>query len=78
MSGRTFVEEVAGRPSGRGKHPSAIHQKEHIMATSVLFMSVSLDGYISTPDDYLGGDDGERLHRWFDRTDAAGKQADAV
>ena len=48
------------------------------MATSVLFMSVSLDGYISTPDDYLGGDDGERLHRWFDRTDAAGEQADVV
>jgi dihydrofolate reductase len=48
------------------------------MVTSVLFMSVSLDGYISTPDDYLGGEDGERLHRWFEKTDTAGGQADAV
>jgi dihydrofolate reductase len=48
------------------------------MVTSVLFMSVSLDGYISTPDDYLGGEDGERLHRWFERTDAAGEPAEGV
>src|SRR5690242_16561879 len=78
ISGCPFVEEVAGRPSGHGTHQSAIHQKEHTMAQSVLFMSVSLDGYISTPDDYLGGDDGERLHRWFERIDAAGEQADDV
>ena len=45
---------------------------------SVLYMSVSLDGYISTPDDYLGGEDGERLHKWFDRTDDAGEQTAAV
>ena len=36
------------------------------MAASVLYMSGSLDGFISTADDYLGGADGERLHRWFD------------
>jgi dihydrofolate reductase len=29
-------------------------------------MSVSLDGYIADPDDFLGGDDGERLHQWAD------------
>ncbi len=45
---------------------------------SVLYMSVSLDGYVSTLDDYLGGEDGERLHRWFERVDAAGAQAPAV
>jgi len=33
---------------------------------SVLDMSVSLDGYIADPDDFLGGDDGERLHKWAD------------
>jgi hypothetical protein len=33
--------------------------------TSVLDMSMSLDGYIADPDDFLGGDDGERLHDWF-------------
>jgi dihydrofolate reductase len=31
----------------------------------VLDMSVSLDGYIADPDDFLGGDDGHRLHNWF-------------
>jgi dihydrofolate reductase len=35
------------------------------MATVVLDISVSLDGYIATPDDRLGGEDGELLHRWF-------------
>jgi dihydrofolate reductase len=34
------------------------------VSTSVLDMSMSLDGYISDPDDFLGGDDGERLHHW--------------
>jgi len=35
------------------------------VSTSVLFMSVSVDGYIADPDDFLGGDDGHRLHNWF-------------
>ena len=35
------------------------------MSISVLFMSVSVDGYIADPDDFLGGDDGHRLHNWF-------------
>lgn len=48
------------------------------MSASVLYMSVSLDGYISTTDDYLGGENGERLHRWFDRIDDAGDQAEQV
>ncbi len=36
------------------------------MSTSVLDMSMSLDGYIADDNDYLGGDDGERLHAWAD------------
>ena len=35
------------------------------MAASVLYMSMSLDGYIADPNDFLGGDDGNRLHEWF-------------
>lgn len=27
-------------------------------------MSVSLDGYVADENDFLGGEDGERLHRW--------------
>jgi dihydrofolate reductase len=36
------------------------------VSISVLDMSVSLDGYVADPDDFLGGDDGERLHKWAD------------
>ncbi len=35
------------------------------MAASVLYMSMSLDGYIADPNDGLGGDKGIRLHEWF-------------
>jgi dihydrofolate reductase len=35
------------------------------VSASVLDMSMSLDGYIADPTDFLGGDDGERLHDWF-------------
>ena len=35
------------------------------MSVSVLYMSMSLDGYIADPNDQLGGDDGNRLHHWF-------------
>jgi dihydrofolate reductase len=35
------------------------------VSVSVLYMSMSLDGYIADPDDQLGGDDGNRLHEWF-------------
>jgi dihydrofolate reductase len=38
------------------------------VAASVLYMSMSLDGYIADPDDRLGGDDGNRLHGWFEFT----------
>jgi dihydrofolate reductase len=34
------------------------------MSVSVLDMSMSLDGYIADTNDYLGGDDGHRLHNW--------------
>lgn len=35
------------------------------MSRSVLYMSVSVDGYIAAPDDFLGGPEGHRLHEWF-------------
>ncbi len=35
------------------------------MSKSVLYMSMSLDGYIADSNDGLGGDDGNRLHEWF-------------
>ncbi len=40
--------------------------QEAEVSTSVLDMSMSLDGYIADPHDFLGGDDGERLHKWAD------------
>jgi dihydrofolate reductase len=35
------------------------------VSTSVLSMSMSLDGYLADPNDLLGGDDDHRLHNWF-------------
>jgi hypothetical protein len=38
------------------------------VSTSVLYMSMSLDGYIAGPNDEPGnpgGDDFDRLHEWF-------------
>ncbi|MBM7788201.1 dihydrofolate reductase family protein [Tenggerimyces flavus] len=34
------------------------------MSKSILFMSMSLDGYIADENDVLGGEDGTRLHDW--------------
>jgi len=42
------------------------------MSISVLDMSMSLDGYIADDNDYLGGDDGERLHTWAEVDREAG------
>jgi dihydrofolate reductase len=42
------------------------------MSASVLDMSMSLDGYIADPDDFLGGEDGERLHHWAGSGDESG------
>jgi dihydrofolate reductase len=39
------------------------------MSLSVLDMSVSVDGFIADADDYLGGEDGERLHAWAESPD---------
>src|SRR5271154_4076189 len=42
--------------------------KDHCMSKSVLYMSMSLDGYIAGPNDEPGnpgGDDFMRLHEWF-------------
>jgi hypothetical protein len=35
------------------------------VSPSVLYMSMSLDGYIADPNDQLRGEDGNRLHDWF-------------
>ena len=43
------------------------------MSISVLDMSMSLDGYIADPNDFLGGDDGERLHKWAEADREAGQ-----
>ena len=43
------------------------------MQKSVLDMSISVDGCIADPNDFLGGVDGERLHKWAD-VGAAAKQ----
>ena len=39
------------------------------MSRSVLDMSVSVDGFVADANDYLGGEDGERLHAWADSPD---------
>src|SRR5215210_1095802 len=43
------------------------------MASSILDMSVSLDGYVADPNDFLGGEDGERLHKWADAVEEPGQ-----
>ena len=45
------------------------------MSISVLDMSMSLDGYIADPNDFLGGEDGERLHKWADADGEAGQSS---
>ena len=45
------------------------------MSASVLDMSMSLDGYIADTNDFLGGDDGERLHKWADADGEPGRPA---
>jgi dihydrofolate reductase len=45
------------------------------VSVSVLDMSMSLDGYIADPDDFLGGDDGERLHQWAAAAGESGRPA---
>jgi hypothetical protein len=39
------------------------------MSLSVLDMSVSVDGFIADVNDFLGGEDGERLHAWAESPD---------
>jgi dihydrofolate reductase len=45
------------------------------VSASVLDMSMSLDGYIADSNDFLGGDDGERLHKWADADGEPGRPA---
>ncbi|MEV4619961.1 dihydrofolate reductase family protein [Asanoa sp. NPDC049573] len=46
------------------------------MSASVLFMSMSLDGFIADPADRLGGSDGNRLHHWLLTDDGEGFRSD--
>ena len=46
------------------------------MSASVLYMSMSLDGYIADPNDRLGGEDGNRLHHWGLTPDGKGFRTD--
>jgi dihydrofolate reductase len=48
------------------------------MPVSVLDMSVSLDGYIADLDDVLGGDDGQRLHKWADAEEGTGHPSETA
>ncbi len=48
------------------------------MPSSILDMSVSLDGYIADRNDYLGGEDGERLHRWAGAAGESGRPGETV
>jgi dihydrofolate reductase len=56
------------------------------VSASVLYMSMSLDGYIADPNDSLGGDNGIRLHEWglmpdgesFRSTGTAGQLMDEI
>lgn len=48
------------------------------MSASVLYMSMSLDGYIADPNDRLGGEDGNRLHYWGLTPDGEGFRSDGV
>ena len=50
----------------------ALRPKEVHVSAAVLYMSMSLDGYIAGPNDEPSnpfGDDGQRLHDWFVRPD---------
>src|ERR1700694_4048040 len=51
------------------------------MSISVLYMSMSLDGYIAGPNDEPGnpgGDDFMRLHEWYGFASDAGPTAETV
>jgi dihydrofolate reductase len=48
------------------------------MSKSVLDMSVSLDGYIADLDDFLGGEDGERLHKWAGADGESGRPSEVA
>jgi dihydrofolate reductase len=52
------------------------------MSRTVLYMSMSLDGYIADPSDFLGGENGERLHEWFapgaESTEVSGPAREAM
>src|SRR5918995_5093440 len=53
-------------------NPGSRPQEVEVSA-SVLDMSMSLDGYIADPNDFLGGDDGERLHKWAEGGEGSGQ-----
>jgi dihydrofolate reductase len=59
---------VAGMPGLQQGKTSSSGPQEGEVSTSVLYMSMSLDGYIAGPNDEPGnpgGDGFDRLHEWF-------------
>jgi dihydrofolate reductase len=58
-----------------------VHEKGTLVTRSVLYMSMSLDGYIAGPNDGPGNPGGEgfmRLHEWFGFASGAGPAAETV
>jgi dihydrofolate reductase len=64
---------VRRRSSRRGCGAAPSKTRSRLVSSSVLDMSMSLDGYIADPDDFLGGEDGERLHKWADADGESGQ-----
>ena len=60
--------------------PTTIETQEvHVVSKSVLYMSMSLDGFIAGPNDdpsNPGGDDFMRLHEWYGFPSDRGPNAD--
>ena len=61
-TGRFYSARMCG--TVQDHHDGGASRRGAPMSVSVLDMSMSLDGYIADPDDFLGGEDGERLHKW--------------
>jgi hypothetical protein len=60
---------VPGHDSARREGQTSLDENTEVeMSVSVLYMSMSLDGYIAGPNDEPGnpgGDGFDRLHKWY-------------
>src|SRR3954449_9400204 len=67
-----------GRGAAKGAAPGRAKEKKRNMSSTVLYMSMSLDGFVAGPNERPDnglGDGGLRLHEWFSTgtpTDHAG------